>query len=287
MKGIVLAGGKGSRLYPITHSVSKQLMPIYDKPMIFYPISILMLSGIKDILLISSPDDIDNYKKLLGNGSKYGINLSYLIQENPNGIAEAFIIGKKFIGKDSVCLILGDNIFYGHGFTKILNMAKLNTKENLASIFGYYVSDPERYGVVEFNDNNDVISIEEKPQNPKSNYAVVGLYFYPNSVVDFVKDVIPSNRGELEITSVNDIYRKNKNLKVEILGRGFTWLDTGTHETLLDASNFVKDVEKQRGFKIACLEEIAYRYKYLSKEDLNSISKKYNNSYGKYLKNIK
>ena len=262
-------------------------MPIYDKPMIFYPISILMLSGIKDILLISSPDDIDNYKKLLGNGSKYGINLSYLIQENPNGIAEAFIIGKKFIGKDSVCLILGDNIFYGHGFTKILNMAKLNTKENLASIFGYYVSDPERYGVVEFNDNNDVISIEEKPQNPKSNYAVVGLYFYPNSVVDFVKDVIPSNRGELEITSVNDIYRKNKNLKVEILGRGFTWLDTGTHETLLDASNFVKDVEKQRGFKIACLEEIAYRYKYLSKEDLNSISKKYNNSYGKYLKNIK
>ncbi len=259
MKGIVLAGGSGTRLYPITKGISKQLLPLYDKPMIYYPLSVLMLSGIKDILIISNPEYIENYKMLFGNGNQIGLNIEYKIQKEPKGLAEAFIIGEDFIGNDDVCLVLGDNVFFGHGLTEILKNAVENiNKENKATVFGYYVNDPERYGVVEFNQNGKVISIEEKPEKPKSNYAVVGLYFYPNDVVKKAKEVKPSERGEVEITSINDMYLKENRLKVELLGRGYAWFDTGTHDSLLDASDFIRAIEKRTGLKVACIEEISY-----------------------------
>ncbi len=259
MKGIVLAGGSGTRLYPITKGISKQLLPLYDKPMIYYPLSVLMLSGIKDILIISNPEYIENYKMLFGNGNQIGLNIEYKIQKEPKGLAEAFIIGEDFVGNDDVCLVLGDNVFFGHGLTEILKNAVENiNKENKATVFGYYVNDPERYGVVEFNQNGKVISIEEKPEKPKSNYAVVGLYFYPNDVVKKAKEVKPSERGEVEITSINDMYLKENRLKVELLGRGYAWFDTGTHDSLLDASDFIRAIEKRTGLKVACIEEISY-----------------------------
>lgn len=270
MKGIILAGGSGTRLHPITLGVSKQLLPIYDKPMIYYPLSVLMLAGIKEILIITTPHDLQNFKNTLGDGSQFGITLEYNEQPNPDGLAQAFIIGEKFIGNDDVCLILGDNIFYGSGLQqKLLNSLEFVKKHQKALIYGYYVSDPERYGVAEFDQNNNVISIEEKPRNPKSNYAVVGLYFYPNSVVEIAKNVKPSARGELEITSVNHEYLRKKELKLDILSRGYAWLDTGTHEALSDASEFVKAVEKRTGLKISCLEEIALKYNWISKSDLS------------------
>lgn len=281
-KGIVLAGGSGTRLYPITKGVSKQLLPIYDKPMIYYPLSVLMLAGIRDILLISTPEDISGYQRLLGDGSDLGINLSYEVQPSPDGLAQAFIIGEEFIGNSNVCLVLGDNIFYGQGFSPKLKAAA--NKDKGATVFGYQVKDPERFGVVEFDENNRAISIEEKPTKPKSHYAVTGLYFYDNDVVKIAKQVQPSERGELEITSINQAYLERGDLDVELLGRGFAWLDTGTHESLLEAGMFVETIEKRQGFKIACLEEIAYNNGWLSKEDLqrigNSLSK---NSYGQYL----
>jgi len=285
MKGIILAGGSGSRLYPITHAVSKQLLPIYNKPMIFYPLSVLMLSGIKDILLITTPDDLNSFKRLLGNGSQYGINLNYEVQTSPEGIAQAFIIGENFIGSNNVCLVLGDNIFYGQSFTPTLKKAsKLKTG---ALLFGYTVKDPSRFGIIEFNEKMQVISIEEKPEIPKSNFAATGLYFYDNNVVEIAKSIKSSNRGELEITSLNKIYLKQGNLKVELLGRGFAWLDTGTYENLLAASQFVETIEKRQGFKIACLEEIAWRNGWLSDDDLFEKSEKMkNNEYGQYLKSI-
>jgi glucose-1-phosphate thymidylyltransferase len=285
MKGIVLAGGSGTRLYPITKGVSKQLLPIYDKPMIFYPISVLMLAGIKDILIISTPDDITGYERLLGDGSQFGINLSYKIQPSPDGLAQAFIIGEEFIGEDNVCLVLGDNIFYGQGFSpKLINAAK---KQRGATVFGYQVKDPERFGVVDFDDNMKALSIEEKPQVPKSNYAVTGLYFYDNSVVEIAKSIVPSDRGELEITCVNNAYLERGELSVEILGRGFAWLDTGTHESLLDAGQFVQTIESRQGYKIACLEEIAFNNNWLTAANIAELAKPMmKNSYGQYLMSL-
>ncbi|WP_236176772.1 glucose-1-phosphate thymidylyltransferase RfbA [Pseudomonas qingdaonensis] len=282
MKGIVLAGGSGTRLYPITKGVSKQLLPIYDKPMIYYPLSVLMLAGIREILLISTHEDIAGYQRLLGDGTDFGIKLSYAIQDKPDGLAQAFIIGESFIGNDSVCLVLGDNIFYGQGFSPLLRQAARRTKG--ATVFGYQVKDPERFGVVEFDKNQRAVSIEEKPLKPRSHFAVTGLYFYDNDVVDIAKEVRPSARGELEITSINQVYLKRGELNVQLLGRGFAWLDTGTHESLLEASHFVETIEKRQGYKVACLEEIAFNNGWLSVSDLqrigHSLSK---NNYGKYL----
>ena len=288
MKGIILAGGSGTRLYPLTKGQSKQLLAIHDKPMVYYPLSVLMLSGIKDILIISTPDDLPNFKRLFENGNHIGLNISYAKQSKPNGIAEAFIIGEKFIGKDNVCLILGDNIFYGGGFTKLLsNCVKNVTKSNNALVFGYYVNDAKRYGVVEQDLNSNVLSIEEKPEFPKSNYAVVGLYFYPNTVVEISKKIKPSERGELEITSINQYYLKNNQLKVELLDKDFTWLDSGTHESMLEASNYIHTIEKRKGLKVACIEEIAYRMNYITKDELCKIAEPLqNNPYGKYLMQI-
>ncbi|CAA0193067.1 glucose-1-phosphate thymidylyltransferase RfbA [Tenacibaculum maritimum] len=288
MKGIILAGGSGTRLYPITKGVSKQLLPVYDKPMIYYPLSVLMLAGIKDILIISTPEDLPNFKKLLGTGEELGVHLFYKEQPSPDGLAQAFIIGKEFIGKDDVCLILGDNIFYGHGLTKMLQKAKENVEvEDKATVFGYYVNDPERYGVAEFDESGNVISIEEKPKEPKSSYAVVGLYFYPNSVINIAENVTPSDRGELEITTVNQEYLKRNSLKVELMGRGYAWLDTGTHDSLMEAGQFIETIEKRQGLKVACLEEVAYYMGYIDKERLVKLAKPLmKNAYGQYLLNL-
>ncbi len=288
MKGIVLAGGSGTRLYPNTMAVSKQLLPVYDKPMVYYPISVLMLAGIRDILIISTPQDIDNFKKLLGDGSQFGIKFSYKVQPSPDGLAQAFIIGEDFIKDDCVALILGDNIFYGHRFTGMLNHAiEAAEKYGKATVFGYKVKDPERFGVVEFDENGKVISIEEKPQVPKSSYAVTGLYFYDNKVVEYAKSLKPSKRGELEITDINEIYMKSDNLNVEILGRGFSWLDTGTHKSLLQAALYVQTIEETQGIKIACLEEIAWLMNYIKKDGIMENIKNYkNNEYFSYVKNM-
>lgn len=285
MKGIVLAGGSGTRLYPITKGVSKQLLPIYDKPMVYYPISALMLAGIRDILIISTPYDLPGFKRLLGDGSDYGVNFQYAEQPSPDGLAQAFIIGEKFIGKDAACLVLGDNIFYGSGFTGLLRKAVEDAeKNNKATVFGYWVCDPERYGVAEFDKEGNCLSIEEKPKAPKSNYAVVGLYFYPNKVVDVAKHIKPSARGELEITTVNQEFLKDGELKVRVFGRGFAWLDTGTHDSLAEASTFVEVIEKRQGLKVACLEGIAYRNGWISEERMREIAKlMLKNQYGQYL----
>ena len=287
MKGIILAGGSGTRLHPLTLAVSKQLLPIYDKPMIYYPLSVLMLAGIRDILIISTPHDLPNFIKLFGDGSQFGINLTYAEQPSPDGLAQAFIIGEKFIGEDDVCLVLGDNIFYGAGLQKLLaDSVKTVKEENKAVVFGYYVEDPERYGVAQFDESGKVLSIEEKPQNPKSDYAVVGLYFYPNSVVKIAKEVKPSSRGELEITSVNQAYLHQDNLNLQKMSRGFAWLDTGTHESLTEATEFVKAVEKRTSLKIACLEEIAIKMGYISKEAIYEQVKDLKGDYFDYLKRI-
>ena len=285
MKGIILAGGSGSRLHPITLGTSKQLLPVYDKPMIYYPLSVLMLAGIKNILIITTPDDQSNFIKLLGDGSQWGIQLHYTIQPSPDGLAQAFILGKEFIGNDNVCLVLGDNIFYGHGFSKLLQHAVESVKdEEKASVFGYHVHDPERYGVCTFDDNGNVTTIEEKPENPKSNFAVVGLYFYPNSVINVAENIKPSARGELEITTVNQEYLDKKELKVELMDRGYAWLDTGTHESLMEASSFIETIEKRTGLKVACLEEIAYQRGWITKEQLEAQGKNLaKNQYGQYL----
>ncbi|WP_148571612.1 glucose-1-phosphate thymidylyltransferase RfbA [Aliarcobacter cryaerophilus] len=285
MKGIILAGGSGTRLYPITKGVSKQLVPIYDKPMIYYPLSVLMLAGIKEVLIITTPQDQQSFINLLGDGSELGMRFEYVVQPSPDGLAQAFILGEEFLAGDDACLVLGDNIFYGHGLTELLSKSIKNIKdENKATVFGYYVSDPQRYGVAEFNENGDVISIEEKPKEPKSNYAVVGLYFYPNDVVKKAKDVKPSDRGELEITTLNQDYLNENRLKVELMGRGYAWLDTGTHESLLEASSFIQTIENRQSLKVACLEEIAYEMGYISKEKLLELAEPLKkNQYGEYL----
>lgn len=288
MKGIILAGGSGTRLYPITKGVSKQLLAIYDKPMIYYPLSVLMLAGIREILIISTPEDLPNFEKLLGDGKRLGMSFSYKEQASPDGLAQAFILGEDFIGKDDVCLILGDNIFYGQGFGNLLKSAVGKTeKEKLATVFGYYVQDPGRYGVVDFDKEGKVLSIEEKPIKPKSNFAVTGIYFYPNSVIEIAKQITPSDRGELEITTVNQCYLQEGLLNVELLGRGYAWLDTGTHDSMLEASNFIQTIEKRQGLKIACIEEIAFRKGYISRRQLFAIAMEFkNNEYGEYLMKI-
>ena len=288
MKGIVLAGGSGTRLYPITKGVSKQLLPIYDKPMIYYPISTLMLAGIRDILIISTPHDLPGFKRLLGDGSNYGVHFEYAEQPSPDGLAQAFIIGEDFIGDDCACLVLGDNIFYGQGFTHMLKEAVNNAEQsNKATVFGYWVPDPERFGVAEFDDDGNVVSIEEKPKDPKSNYAVVGLYFYPNKVVDVAKSIKPSARGELEITTVNEHFRRSGDLKLKVMGRGFAWLDTGTQESLFDASRFVEVVETRQGVQVSCLEEIAWNKGWLSDEDMLRLAEPMKkNAYGQYMINL-
>ncbi len=288
MKGIILAGGSGTRLYPVTKVVSKQLLPVYDKPMIYYPLSVLMLAGIREVLIISTPQDLPNFEKLLGDGSDIGLTLKYAEQPSPDGLAQAFIIGEEFIGDDDVCLVLGDNIFYGSGFKNLLDEAVVTVKdENKAVVFGYYVDDPQRYGVAEFDKDNNVLSLEEKPENPKSSYAVVGLYFYPNSVVNIAKNVKPSERGELEITSVNNAYLDNEQLKLQIFSRGFAWLDTGTHEAMSDATEFVKAIERRTSLKIGCIEEIAYKLGYIDSKKLLGLAEKLGKStYAEYLKKI-
>ncbi len=285
MKGIILAGGSGTRLYPITKGVSKQMLPIYDKPMIYYPLTTLMLAGIKEILIISTPEDLPGFKRLLGSGADWGIRLEYAEQPSPDGLAQAFIIGDTFIGNDDACLVLGDNIFYGHGLPELLRSARKNVEEDKqATVFGYYVNDPERYGVAEFDENGKVISIEEKPSEPRSNYAVVGLYFYPNSVVQVAKSIKPSARGELEITTVNQEYLKQEALKVELMGRGFAWLDTGTHESLIEAGNFIETLQKRTGLMVSCPEEIAYKRGFISKEQVKKLAEPLSkNAYGQYL----
>ena len=285
MKGIILAGGSGTRLYPITKGVSKQLMPIYDKPMIYYPLSVLMLAGIREVLIISTPEDLPRFETLLGDGLELGMNFSYKTQPSPDGLAQAFILGRDFVGKDDVCLILGDNVFYGHGMSEILSNAVSNSKEsNMATVFGSHVKDPWRYGVVDFDKNGKALSIEEKPQNPKSNFAVTGLYFYPNDVIQKAAEVTPSKRGELEITSVNQKYLQEERLNVELMGRGYAWLDTGTHENLLEASTFIEVIERRQGLKVACIEEIAYEQGYIDKKQLLNLAKVFsNNQYGQYL----
>ena len=285
MKGIILAGGSGSRLYPLTKVVSKQLMPIYDKPMIYYPLSILMLTGIQEVLIISTPEDLPRFEQLLGSGSDIGMKFEYIVQPSPDGLAQAFILGKDFIGNDDACLILGDNIYYGHGIIDMLSNALSYAEDkNMATVFGYHVHDPERYGVVDFDSEGRALSIEEKPENPKSNYAVTGLYFYPNDVVKKAAEVVPSNRGELEITSLNQIYLTEKRLTVELMGRGYAWLDTGTHESLLEASAFVETIERRQGLKVACIEEIAYEKGYITKEKLIELAQLLSkNQYGQYL----
>ena len=289
MKGIVLAGGSGTRLYPITKGISKQLIPIFDKPMIYYPVSVLMLAGIRDILIISTPHDLPGFKRLLGDGSEIGVRFEYAEQPSPDGLAQAFIIGEKFIGDDSVCLVLGDNIFYGSGFSALLRQSVENAeKNNLATVFGYYVNDPERYGVAEFDNEGNCLSIEEKPEKPKSNYAVVGLYFYPNSVVEIAKNIKPSARGELEITTVNQVYLEKEQLKVLPLQRGFAWLDTGTHDSLSEASTFIEVIEKRQGLKVACLEEIAYKRGWITIDQVHELAKPMiKNGYGPYLMSLK
>ena len=287
MKGIILAGGEGTRLYPLTKGVSKQLLPVYDKPMIYYPLSVLMLAGIQDILIISTPKDLPNFKNLFGDGSQIGLRLSYKEQPSPDGLAQAFIIGEDFIENEDVCLVLGDNIFFGYGFSEILQNARKNVSEGKSTIFSYYVNDPERYGVVEFDNAENVTSINEKPKNPVSNYAVVGLYFYTNDVVQIAKKVTPSHRGELEITSINQSYLQQQCLKVEILGRGFTWLDTGTHDSLMEAGQFIETIEKRQGLKVACLEEIAFKMKYIDANQLKMLAEPLRkNAYGQYLLNL-
>jgi len=285
MKGIVLAGGSGTRLYPITRGVSKQLVPLYDKPMIYYPLSVLMIAGIKDVLIITTPEDQSSFQRLLGDGSELGMSFEYVVQPSPDGLAQAFILGDDFIGDDDVCLVLGDNIYHGHGLSELLSTAVNNAQtENKATVFGYRVADPERYGVAEFDDLGNVISIEEKPTEPKSNYAVTGLYFYPNDVIQKAKKIAPSHRGELEITSVNQAYLAEQRLKVELMGRGYAWLDTGTHESLLEAAQFIETIEKRQGLKVACLEEIAFEQGYISKEQLIALAQPLvKNQYGQYL----
>ena len=288
MKGIILAGGLGTRLYPLTKALSKQLMPVYDKPMIYYPLSVLMLAGIQEVLIISTSKDLPSFEQLLGKGSDIGMKFEYIEQPSPDGLAQAFILGKNFIGDDDVCLILGDNIYYGHNINDMLSNATLNVKEkNMATVFGYHVNDPEKYGVVDFDSAGNAISIEEKPKNPKSNYAVTGLYFYPNDVVKKAAEVIPSDRGELEITTLNQIYLSEKRLTVELMGRGYAWLDTGTHESLLEASSFIEVIERRQGLKVACIEEIAFENGYISKEQLLKLAQPLqNNQYGQYLTQI-